>query len=526
MSWLNIGQILNVNAVKYPDKLAMKDKKNQLTFKELNQRTNQLANGFLKIGLKKGDKISILSNNSIKLMEIYIAAAKIGLIIIPLNVRLHINDLVYIIKNSDSQLLIVESQLYNIAKEVSERIIKIGFNILHKLLISDDSTEGWQNYENILKQGKDTYPLININPEDTWFILYTSGTTGKPKGVIRSHQSFTAFFLINAVEFSFTTQDYGLFFMPFSHINSIFHSFIFTYIGAPIYIHFERSFEPEEILKIIYTEKITFTSMIPYHYNLILALPEEIKNKYDLNSVRALLTSSAPASKQMKLNIMKLFNKAQLFEAYGSTEAGLITLLKPEDQINKIGSVGKECIGSEKIQILDVKGNYVPEGEMGELYSYSPQMFDGYYKLPEITKNKFRGNFFSSGDIGKRDRDGFYYLIDRKYNMIITGGEHVFPSEVEKIICLHPSINVCAVIGLQDNKWGEKIIAICEFNKHVKFFNNLKNEILELCRNKLARFKIPKNIYFIKSEEFPRTSSGKINYRVLREQFKRRLNKI
>ena len=147
--------------------------------------------------------------------------------------------------------------------------------------------------------------------------------------------------------------------MPLSHVNSTFYSFVFTYLGAPCYVHIEYNFDPEEVLKIIAEEKITFTSMIPTHYNLILNLPEDVKKKYNLSSMRALLTSSAPAPKQMKLDVMNLFNKAKLFEAYGSTEAGLVTLLRPEDQMNKLGSIGKECIGTDCIKLLDEEGNTV-----------------------------------------------------------------------------------------------------------------------------------------------------------------------
>jgi len=342
MSWLNIGEIINVNANKYPNKLALKDRNRQLTFKELNERTNKLANGFLKLGLKKGDKMAILSNNSVEFMEIYAAAAKGGFIITPLNFRLHPEEISFIINNSDSKYLIVESRYREATETIWKRATELGFEDVKRVLISDEHAEGWLSYEDIVKMGENTYPSIKINPEDTWVILYTSGTTGRPKGVVRSHRSYIAFFLINEAEFSFTPQDYGMILMPLSHVNSTFYSFVFTYIGAPVYIHIEYKFDPEEVLKIIAREKITFTSMIPTHYNLILSLPEKVKKKYNLSCVRTLLTSSAPATKQMKLDVMNLFDKTELFEAYGSTEAGLVTLLRPEDQMNKLGSIGKE----------------------------------------------------------------------------------------------------------------------------------------------------------------------------------------
>ncbi|MCK4779745.1 MAG: AMP-binding protein, partial [Candidatus Lokiarchaeota archaeon] len=325
MTWLNLGEIVNVNAYKYPNKLALKDARRQLTFEELNERTNKIANGILKNGIKKGDKLAILSNNSIEFMEIYVAAAKGGFIIVPLNFRLHPDDISFIINNSDAKWLFVESRFREATEKIWLRAKELGFENVERVLIADEPAKGWKFFEDIVEMGENSYPLIEIKPEDTWIILYTSGTTGKPKGVIRSHRSYIAFFLINEVEFSFTPQDYGMILMPLSHVNSTFYSFVFTYIGAPVYIHIEYNFDPEEILKIIDQEKITFTSMIPTHYNLILSLPEEVKQKYDLSSVTSLLTSSAPATKQMKLDVMNLFNKTKLFEAYGSTEAGLVT---------------------------------------------------------------------------------------------------------------------------------------------------------------------------------------------------------
>jgi len=524
MTWLNIGEIINVNANKYPDKLALKDAKRQLTFKQLNERTNKLANGILKSGIKKGDKLAVLSNNCIEFMEIYIAAAKGGFIIVPLNFRLHPDDISFIINNSDAKWLFVESRFRDATEKIWQRAKELGFEDVELILMADEPAQNWKLYKDLIEKGEYKYPQIEIKPEDTWIILYTSGTTGKPKGVIRSHRSYIAFFLINEAEFSFTPQDYGMILMPLSHVNSTFYSFVFTYLGAPVYIHIEYNFDPEEVLKIIDQEKITFTSMIPTHYNLILSLSEEIKRKYDLSSVTALLTSSAPATKQMKLDVMNLFNKTKLFEAYGSTEAGLVTLLRPEDQMNKLGSIGKECIGTDCIKILDENGSPVPIGEIGELYSRGPQMFDEYYKLPEKTKNSFKGEYFSAGDMGKKDEDGFYILVDRKANMIISGGEHIYPSEVEKVMVSHPLVIECAVIGLQDYKWGEAVTAVCILNKEIVPSDELTNELRQYCEDKLARFKIPKQVLFINSEEMPRTGSGKVVHRILRERFNKQIN--
>ncbi|MFX0084826.1 MAG: class I adenylate-forming enzyme family protein, partial [Candidatus Hodarchaeota archaeon] len=449
------------------------------------------------------------------------AAAKTGLIIVPLNFRLLPEDLYWIVRDAGAKMVIVEKTYYDITIKSWDLIINYGLDNLDHVLIGNiPIAENWIYFDDIIDEGEDEYPSVEVDPEDTWILLYTSGTTGRPKGVVRSHRSYISFFLINAAEFSYTPLDYGLVLMPLSHVNSTFYAFVFTYIGASVYVHREFGFDPEEVLQIFDREKITFTSLIPTHYNLILELPDEVKTKYDLSSVRTLLTSSAPATKEMKYGVMELFKGVRLFEAYGSTEAGLVTILRPEDQFTKVGSIGKECIGSDTIKILDSDTRKpVKDGEIGELFSRSPMQFTDYHNLPEKTAECIVNRFFSAGDMARKDDDGYYYLVDRKANMIITGGEHVFPSEVEKVITGHPKIVECAVVGLRDYKWGESVTAICVLVSDTEASDDLAEEIRMYCKDKMARFKVPKKVLFIKFDEMPRTGSGKVIHRMLRERF-------
>jgi acyl-CoA synthetase (AMP-forming)/AMP-acid ligase II len=216
------------------------------------------------------------------------------------------------------------------------------------------------------------------------------------------------------------------------------------------------------------------------------------------------------------MDIMNAFPNAKLFEAYGSTEAGLVTLLKPDDQLKKLGSIGQECAGTDILKILDEEGNEVPVGEVGELYSRGPMMFDEYYKLPDKTQSSFIGDFFSAGDMVKKDEEGYYYIVDRKDNMIITGGEHVYPSEVEEIISTHPNIFDVAVIGVPHDKWGEAVMAVAILKEGAEV---TEDEVKAFCRDKMAGYKKPKAVKFIAQNEMPRTATGKILHRVLREQF-------
>jgi acyl-CoA synthetase (AMP-forming)/AMP-acid ligase II len=454
--WLNLGQIQKINAKKFPETVALKDAQRAFTYPEMNSRINKLANSLISLGLQKGDKVAVLLENCIEICELFLATAKSGIIIVPINFRLVGSEIEYIVNNSDARAFVVHNQFTGTLAPIRVDLKNIP---TENYVIVGKPQKGYRPYEEFIQDSPDAEPATEVVPQDTWILIYTSGTTGKPKGVIRSHESHIAYYLHNAVDFDFNEHDVCLNVMPLCHINSIFFTFTFLYIGGSAYIHPALSFKPEEIVEIIEREKITFISLIPTHYNLILNAPEEAK-KRDVSSIRKLLCSSAPGRKSMKQAVMEFFPGVRLYEAYGSTEAGMVTILKPEYQMTKLGSIGFECIGTDFIRILDIDGNQVPIGEIGELYARGPMLFDAYYKLPEQTAESFKDEFFSAGDMARQDKDGFYYLVDRKKNMIITGGENVYPSEVEEVVGNLEGVFDCAVIGLPDEKWGERVAAV------------------------------------------------------------------
>ena len=510
--WMNLGQHLKLNARKYPDTIALMDAHRRFTYPQCNRRVNRLAHGLLSLGLGKGDRVAVVLENSIEIIELYLATAKTGLVIVPINFRLVGPEIAYIVNNSGARAIVVHDEFTPEIERVRNELEQVPEN--HYFVVGGP-LEGYRPYDALMENQSEAEPDVRVESKDTWILIYTSGTTGKPKGVVRSHESQLAFYLINAVDFGFTEHDVCLNVMPLCHINSTFFTFTFTYIGASVYVHPARSFKPEEILEIIEREKISFISLIPTHYNLILNAPEEAK-KRDVSAIRKLLCSSAPARKNMKLAIMEFFKGVQLYEAYGSTEAGIVTVLKPADQLRKLGSIGKESLGTDFIKILDEEGNAVPQGEVGELYSRGPMLFDEYYKLPDKTAASFQGEWFSAGDMARMDADGFYEIVDRKDNMIITGGENVYPSDVEEVVGSHPDVFDAAVIGVPDPKWGERIVAVVIPVPGVEL---TEAQIIDYCRDKTAGFKRPKQVVFIDQKQMPRTGTGKILHRVLRENF-------
>jgi len=515
MTWLNLGQILRVHAKNYPGKVALKDWRGKaLTYPELESRTNRLANGLSDMSLRKGDRVAVMLYNCAEFVEVDCAFAKAGLVVVPVNWRYVEREIEYVVDNSDAKAMIVGEDFVDCIDRIRGGFKKISAD--NYVCVGSKRFEGYMDYEQLIASSSDTTPNVDVEGKDTWFQIYTSGTTGIPKGVVRSHQSYIAFYLINAVDFGFSEKDKGMIIMPLYHVNSTFYGPLFLYIGASLFVGRDKGFDPVELLRTFSEEKITFTSLIPTHYSFILNVPEDVRKQFDMSSVRKLLCSSAPARVHVKKGILQCFPNVELYEAYGSTEAGMVTLLRPEDQLRKPGSIGKECLGTDELRLLDENGKEVAVGEVGELYSRGPMMFDEYYKLPEKTESSFRDGYFTARDMAKKDEEGYYYLVDRKDNMIISGGEHVYPSEVEEVISWHPKVFDVAVIGVLDDVWGEAVKAVIILKEGETASSQ---EIIEWCRGKIAGYKKPKSVDFIAPEEMPRTTTGKILHRKLREKY-------
>jgi acyl-CoA synthetase (AMP-forming)/AMP-acid ligase II len=371
---------------------------------------------------------------------------------------------------------------------------------------------GYRAYEDLLGEARDSEPDVAIGAGDTWALMYTSGTTGKPKGAIRSHRASAQLSLSTDVEMGFGRNDTALLVMPMCHANSLYFFNAFTYCGASCVVYDRKSFDPEHLLRTLTDSGATFTSLVPTHYIMMLGLPAELRARASGERMRKLLVSSAPARRDTKLAILEHFRNSGLYELYGSTEAGWVTMLHPDEQMTRLGSVGRECAGSAPIRILDPDGHDVRDGEVGELYSSTPYTFDGYWKNPAKTAEAFRDGYCTVGDMARRDADGFYYLVDRKSNMIISGGENVYPSEVENMLGAHPKVKEVAVIGLPDPKWGERVHAVIVLHGG----GASEAEIIEWCRDRIAGYKRPRSVSFIADQQMPRTATGKILHRTLR----------
>jgi acyl-CoA synthetase (AMP-forming)/AMP-acid ligase II len=509
---LTVADAVATHARLSPHKLGVRDSRRELSFARWHERAAKLANGLLGLGLAKGDRVALLAFNRVEWMELYVALARAGLVAVPINFRLTPPEIAYILQHSEARACVVQDELVDQVEAVRG---ELDLPSQAYVCLGERAAPGWTAYEALIAAASSADCGVAVQPADPCALMYTSGTTGRPKGVIRSHEGNTLIALATALEMGFTRDDTGLMVMPMCHANSLYFSHTFTHLGAACVIDDRRSFDPEALLATLAQEKITFTSLVPTHYIMMLALPETITSRYDVSRVDKLMISSAPARRETKLAIMEFFRNGKLYELYGSTEAGWVTLLRPDEQLDRLGSVGREWSGSGPIRLLDANGEEVEDGEVGELHSRTPYVFDGYWKDAEKTAQAFRGGWCSVGDMARRDPSGYIHLVDRKSNMIISGGENIYPSEVESVLGAHPKVKDVAVVGMPHDKWGEAVLAAIVLHDGA---DTSEAEILDWCRGRIAGYKRPQSVRFIAEAQLPRTATGKILHRVLRER--------
>lgn len=515
---MNLADGLRINSWKYPDKTAVVFEDKRLSYKELNSRSNQLAHAILSRGFNRQDKICIIMYNNIEFLEIYHGLARAALISVPANFRLVPAELEYIINNSDSVALFVGIELFdkinpdNIPAVKKENIFIIG--------PKDQTPEGYMNYEDLIAESPAHEPTdVDQKEDDIFYFGYTSGTTGFPKGAMNTSRG-TLDIIKNL--FVRTAGRKGvdlsarvlLAIIPICHSNSVWATLITFWVGGTNVIFPSGKFDQEKLLQIIDKEKVTTSSMVPTMITRILELPNEIKNKYDMTSMTTLGSSSAPLLTKTKEQALDFFENVRFSEGYGSTETGALTTLRHKDQLRKIRSIGTPNPGIE-IKLIDEDGSVITEpGKQGVLWAKARSAFIGYYKEPEKTAQAIDGEWSSPGDIAFFDEEGYYYLADRKHDMIISGGENIYPAEIEDVIIKLPQVSEVAVIGVPHEEWGEEVKAIVIIRDGEQIS---EQEILDHCKEQLAGYKRPRSVDFI--DDYPRTATGKILKRILRKPY-------
>lgn len=492
-----------------PNKTALIDLSSgrRFTYRQFNERTNRLANGLRHAwDIRKGDRFAVLAKNGPEYLEALFAAAKLGAVLVPINIRLARPELSYIFKDCQPKGLILEEDYIETISEIRNEI-----DLTHMLLLGQADYKGTIGYEEFLTLASGETPdLKEPNTlDDPQVILYTSGTTGHPKGAIQT-QGNILFNSINAnLGLDIVSTDVNLCSLPLFHTGGL-HVMTTPTIHPGGTIVIMRSFDPGEVLQVIHGKQINTIHLIPTMW--LFVIQEEAFRKTDFSGLRLAWTGGAPCPPTV---IEALQNKGLLFrQGYGLTEAGPdATLLPAEEAITKAGSIGLPSFHTA-LRIVDQEDQGTAQGEVGEVVLQGPTVVSGYWNKPEATQEAFRNGWFHTGDLGYMDEDGYFFLVDRKKDMYISGGENVYPTEVEKILYLNSKIAEVAVFGIPDEKWGEVGHAVIRLRNGESM---TEKEFVDFCSGKLARYKIPKSFEFV--EEIPHNPAGKVLKRILREPF-------
>ena len=504
---MNIGEWPTRWAARYPDETWIRYGDLSLSKGEFNARINRLAHAFQEMGVKKGVRFGVLMANSNAFLEVLLALNKLGGIMVPLNFRLAPPELEYILNDSEPIGLIYSPEFAESAEALRGKIpsMKQFIRELEGGSSQDPLFEEWISG----KPEEEPVPDREVTLDDIQFIMYTSGTTGKPKGAAILHGN-TQWNAINSINmYAFDSSDTSIACAPLFHIGGLAVSaFPALYVGSKIVI--QRFFNPVETLKLIEQEKVSFMFGIPVMFLLMTQIPEFESTDY--SSVRFFIAGGAPCPRSL---IEKWLEHGITFnQGYGMTEtATAITALRMEDALRKLGSCGKPVFHTD-IKIVDPEGEDLPTGEMGEVIVKGPNVIHEYWRLPEATAETIVDGWLKTGDMGYIDEEGYLFLVDRKKDMYISGGENVYPAEVEDVLVGFDKLADAGVIGVPDEKWGESGLAVVVPAPGVELS---EEEVIEYCRGKLAKYKIPKKVAFV--EALPRTATGKILKKELKAQF-------
>ena len=509
------GDIIYRNAVLYSDDEAFKCGSKTLTFAEFNARVNRLIHALHAIGVQKGDVLGILSWNCLEYTEVYGAAMKGGFIASPFSPRLQADELDYMVNYSEANTLFVGPELLEMADSLRPRLSKVKNFISLK-----GSTQNMISYGDHVKNFSVEEPEVQVEEQDPLFIFYTSGTTGIPRGALYSQRRAMEDTRRFVVSLGLECGDRQIQIMPLFHVGGTKNFWGYYFVGASNVILPQISFDPKATLQAIQDEKATDIHIVPTHLAAFLALKEV--DQYDLSALKRMFYAASP----MPLELLKkgMAKWGPIFvQGYGATEDGpnVTTLSKrqhnildrPSEEQKPLSSAGFPHIGVH-VRIVDDKDHDVGPGELGEIIVQSKGVMKEWWRKPEETRKTVVDGWVHTGDMGRYDERGYIYVVDRKKDMIISGGENIFPREVEEILYGHPAVQEAAVIGIPDPYWVEKVHAIIVL-KEGKSAN--ETELIDFCKERLARFKAPKSVEF--ADSLPKNPAGKILKRQLRDKF-------
>ncbi len=495
--------IYSIHAATRPNKLALICGERSLTYAGLNTRANRVANALRSLGVQAGDRVAVMVHNSIEGLEIGAGLSKLAAMNVPVNYRLREHEVAYVVNDSEAKVVVAGPELVQVVEQARAEVPGEPVYIA----IGGDAPAGWLHYEELLETASEHPPVGNAALGLT--VNYTSGTTGHPKGAYRP-AGVPAQDLLRIVQtFELSESDVHLLAGPVYHSAPGFFASIHLLMGATIVV--QPRFDEAEALQLIDRHHITNTFMAPTLLQRLCDVPDEVIVAFDTSSLQTIILGAAPCPYALKVRAVERFGQC-LWEFYGATETAFVTILWPEDQLRKPGSCGKVAPGQE-IRLLDAAGELVPDGVPGEIWTRSPWLAE-YYHKPEATARSMRDGFFSVGDIAYRDSEGYYYICDRKIDMIISGGVNIYPAEIEAALAAHPAVLDVAVIGVPDAHWGESVKAVVALRPGK---SASANELIAFCSERLADYKKPRSVDFV--DELPRNPAGKLLKNKIREPY-------
>ncbi|MDE5414919.1 class I adenylate-forming enzyme family protein [Alkalihalobacterium chitinilyticum] len=505
VDFMNVGFMLKRNARHYPNKLAVVVGDLRLTYKEFNDRVNQTANSLVQLGVNKGDKVAMLLSNSIEMLELFWATAKIGAVIVPLNPMVKGKDNVFIINDCSPNLIVVGENYWDEIESIKKEIKCTNTYVV----VGDTKTPGVYKYTAEREMALTTEPITEIYEQDECNIMYSSGTTGLPKGIVHTHKTRIMYAFLWSVEYGVSFESKVLAAGSLVFNGSL--AFMYPAICAGATYVLMPKYDTDTALQLIENEQITHTMFVPTQIISLLDSPNFDSEK--LHSLRVLLTLGAPLPTTRKKEVCEKL-PGRLYELYGLTE-GFLTTLRPDDVLRKTGSVGPPMIFNE-FKIIDEGGKEVALGDVGEIIGRGPTIMSEYYNNPEVTRSSLvDDNWIKTGDLGYCDDEGFIYLVDRKKDMIISGGVNIYPRDIEEVISSHSEVAECAVFGIPHQKWGETPVA----QVILKLGASIPEEELLLWVNERVSARYQKLSQLSVVDEFPRNASGKILKRKMKEEF-------
>jgi len=515
---MNTTEFLTIADAICPDKEAIVFEGKRLTFDLLNERVKRLANALLDMGVRKGDRIALLHVNCNQCIEVYFAVAKIGGIYVPVNFRAKANELTYMLNTAEANTVFVGERYLELVDSV-----KSSLSTVRNYISIDREQEGYSYYENLLASSNDEDIFADIEDDDTTILMYTAGTTGFPKGVMLSHNSFSIYVLENVTPADPVSEEKNILTVPLYHIAGIQSMMAAIYGGRTLVM--ERQFDAGEWMELVQNEKVSRAMMVPTMLKQLIDHTDF--TKYDLSSMQVITYGASPMPLPVIKKAMELFPGVSFINAFGQTEtASTITTLSPEDHViegtkeekekklKRLTSIGRPMNDIE-MRIIDEEGNELPAGEVGEIVARGPRVMSGYWKEDEKTSKTIDADgWVHTGDMGYIDDGGYFFLAGRTTDMIIRGGENISPEEIENVIHEHPKVEEAAIIGIPDDEWGEVPMCVVVLKKGQ---TATEDELIEYCRTALASYKRPRKIAF--ADELPRNQLGKVLKRVLRDQY-------